>query len=111
MKKKPGVMVYFDLRKMLKLLPDNEKGKLFEAILDYGETGEEGELSDTLRIVWPLIKVRLDSDSLQYDKKVVKRKYASYSRWTKEHCEKTLSYEDWLETQGYDPDIYSPTQS
>ena len=36
MKKKPGVMVYFDLRGMVKLLPDAEKGKLFEAILEYG---------------------------------------------------------------------------
>ena len=111
MKKKPGVMVYFDLRKMLKLLPDAEKGKLFEAILDYGETGETGELTDTLQIVWPLIQNRLDTDSLQYDKKVVKRKYASYTRWTKEHQEIPLSYEDWLEVQGYDTEVYSPTVS
>jgi hypothetical protein len=111
MKKKPGVMVYFDLRRMVKLLSDAEKGKLFEAILDYGETGTVGELTDTLRIVWPLIQNRLDSDSLQYDKKVVKRKYASYTRWTKEHHEITLSYEDWLETQGYDLEVYSPPLS
>ena len=110
MKKKPGVMVYFDLRGMLKLLPDAEKGKLFEAILEYGETGSVGELTDTLRIVWPLIQRRLDSDSLQYDKKVVKRKYASYNRWAKEHNEKILSYEDWLAAEGYDMEIYSPAQ-
>ena len=107
MKKKPGVMVYFELRKMLKLLPDSEKGKLFEAILDYGETGKVGELTDTLQIVWPLIQNKLDTDSLQYDRKIVKRKYASYTRWTKEHCEQPLSYEDWLETQGYDLEVYS----
>ena len=34
MKKKPGVMVYFNLRGMLKLLSDAEKGRLFEAILE-----------------------------------------------------------------------------
>lgn len=111
MKKKPGVMVYFDLRGMLKLLPDAEKGKLFEAILEYGDTGKVGELTDTLRIVWPLIQRRLDVDSLQYDKKVVKRKYASYSRWTKEHNEPTLSYEDWLDAEGYDTEVYSPAGS
>lgn len=111
MKKKPGVMVYFDLRKMLKLLPDTEKGKLFEAILDYGETGKVGELTDTLRIVWPLIQHKLDKDSFEYDKKVVKRKYASYIRWSKQHNEPILSYEDWLDTEGYDIEVYSPAAS
>ena len=111
MKKKPGVMVYFDMRKMVKLLTDSDKGKLFEAILDYGETGQIGELTDTLRIIWPLVQNRLDIDSLQYDKKVVKKKYASYTRWTKEHNEIPLPYEDWLESQGYDTEVYYPTVS
>ena len=111
MKKKPGVMVYFDMRKMVKLLTDTDKGKLFEAILDYGETGQTGELTDTLKIVWPLIQDRLDKDSFQYDKKVVKKKYASYTRWTKEHNEIPLSYEAWLDTQGYDTEVYCPSVS
>ena len=34
MKKKPGVMVYFDMRRMVKLLTDEEKGKLFEAMYE-----------------------------------------------------------------------------
>ena len=106
MKKKPGVMVYFDLRGMLKLLPDAEKGKLFEVILEYGETGCVGELTDTLRIVWPLIQRRLDVDSLQYDKKVVKKKYAAYTRWANEHGETVMSYEIWLDAHGYDPECY-----
>ena len=106
MKKKPGVMVYFDLRGMLKLLPDAEKGKLFEAILEYGETGSVGELTDTLRIVWPLIQRRLDVDSLQYDKKLIKRKYAAYIRWANEHGEEAMIYEDWLDANGYDSEIY-----
>ena len=108
---KPGVMFYFDVRPCLKRLTNEEKGLLFEAILDYGETGCVGELTDTLRIVWPLIQNKLDTDSLQYDKKVVKRKYASYTRWSKEHQEIPLSYEDWLEAQGYDTEVYSPTAS
>ena len=106
MKKKPGVMVYFDLRGMLKLLPDAEKGKLFEAILEYGETGCVGELTDTLRIVWPLIQRRLDVDSLQYDKKVVKKKYAAYTRWASSHGEEVMSYEVWLDSHGYDLECY-----
>ena len=111
MKKKPGVMVYFDMRRMVKLLTDSEKGKLFEAILDYGETGTVGELTDTLRIIWPLVQHRLDTDSLQYDKKIAKRKYASHVRWTKEHNEPTLTYDVWLDTNGYDLEDYSPSAS
>ncbi len=106
MKKKPGVMIYFDMRRMVKLLTDEETGKLFEAILDYGETGCAGELTDTLRIVWPLIQQRLDIDSFQYDKKVVKKKYAAYTRWANEQKENVMSYAQWLEAKGYDPEVY-----
>ena len=102
MKKKPGVMIYFELRAMLKLLPDEEKGKLFEAILEYGETGCIRELSDTLRIVWPLIQNRLDSDSLRYNLVGLKRRYAAYVRWAKEHFEEPKSYADWISEKGYD---------
>ena len=106
MKKKPGVMIYFDMRRMVKLLTDEEKSKLFEAILDYGETGCTGELTDTLRIIWPLIQNRLDTDSFQYDKKVVKKKYAAYTRWANEQKENVMSDAQWLEAKGYDPEVY-----
>ena len=104
MKKKPGVMVYFDLRGMLKLLPDAEKGKLFEAILEYGETGSVGELTDTLRIVWPLIQNRLDKDSLRYTDVGTKRRYAAYVRWAKEHNEQPMEFRDWATSNGFQKD-------
>ena len=104
MKKKPGVMVYFDLRGMLKLLPDAEKGKLFEAILEYGETGSVGELTDTLRIVWPLIQNRLDKDSLRYTDVGTKRRYAAYVRWAKEHNERPMEFRDWSISNGFQRD-------
>ena len=104
MKKNPGVMIYFDMRRMVKLLTDEEKGKLFEAILDYGETGCVGELTDTLRIVWPLIQNRLDSDSLRYTEVGFKRKYAAYVRWAKEHHELPKDYSVWKRELGYETD-------
>lgn len=36
---KPGVMFYFEIRPCIKRLTLEEKGQLFEAILDYGEYG------------------------------------------------------------------------
>ena len=101
MKKKPGVMVYFELRGMLKLLSDAEKGKLFEAILEYGETGCVGELTDTLRVAWPLIQMRLDLDNTRYEFVTFKRKYAAYTRWAKEHGEVPKSFDDWMTDNGY----------
>ena len=101
MKKKPGVMVYFELRGMLKLLPDEEKGKLFEAILEYGETGNIGALSPTLKVAWPLIQMRLDMDNARYEFVTYKRKYAAYTRWAKEHAQQPQSFDEWMTQNGY----------
>lgn len=100
MKKKPGVMIYFELRAMVKLLPDAEKGKLFEAILDYAETGITPPLTDTLKIAWPLIKYQLDADNSRYEQQAIKRKYAAYVRWAKEHNELPKAFPYWLKEQG-----------
>ena len=104
MKKKPGVMVYFELRGMLKLLTDEEKGKLFEAILEYGETGCIPELSPTLHVAWPLIQMRLDADTDRYAYVGLKRRYAAYVRWAKEHAEEPAAFSDWVEQKGYTVD-------
>ena len=100
MKKKPGVMIYFELRGMLKLLTDQEKGRLFEAILTYGETGWVPELSPTLKVAWPLIQMRLDMDTERYAQVGMKRRYAAYVRWAKEHGQDPLLYSDWILQKG-----------
>ena len=107
MKKEPGVMVYFELRGMLKLLPDSEKGKLFEAILEYGETGCVGELTDTLRVAWPLIQMRLDMDNSRYELTVMKRRYAAYTRWAKEQGKEVKTFEEWSGIPVLDEAAYS----
>ena len=111
MKKKPGVMVYFELRGMLKLLSDAEKGQLFEAILTYGETGQVGELSSTLKVAWPLIQRRLDMDTDRYAEVGKKRRYAAYVRWAKEHNAEPAVYSDWLMQRGdtVEESNYDPT--
>jgi len=101
MKKKPGVMIYFELRGMLKLLPDAEKGQLFEAILEYGETGQLPELSPTLRVAWPLIQMRLDADTNRYTHVGMKRRYAAYVRWAKEHGEEPIAFSEWVDLNGH----------
>ena len=93
------------------MLTDAEKGKLFEAILEYGDSGSIPDLEGSLAVIWPLIRRRLDTDNIQYDKIVVKRKYAAYTRWAKQHGEEAESYESWLYNNGYDLEIHSPALS
>ena len=94
-KKQPGVMLYFDIRPSLKRLTTQEKGELFEAILDYGEFGVVPELDGLLGIAWDFIQPRLDRDRERYGARVIQRKYAAYSRHTKEKGGVPLSFEDW----------------
>ena len=77
---KPGVMFYFDVRPCIKRLDAAEKGRLFEAILDYGEFGVVPELDGALGVAWDFIQPKLDRDSGRYDRQVEQRQYAVYVR-------------------------------
>ena len=79
--KKPGVVVYFDLRPALRRLSDEEKGRLFDAILSYGETGEEQELDGAVAIAFDFVKPRIDADADAYSRKVERRQAAANARW------------------------------
>ena len=63
---KPGVMFYFNMRPSSKL-PDSERLRLYDAILDYSQTGEVPEFSGTLGVVWDYIQPTLDEDNARYE--------------------------------------------
>lgn len=92
---KPGVMFYFDVRKCLKRLSLEEKGRLFEAILDYGEFGAVPEVDGMLGIAWDFIQPRIDMDDERYTKQVEQKQYASYSREAKRRGASVISIEKW----------------
>ena len=96
MNDKPGVMIYFELKETLNRLSDADAGILFRAIMEYGATGREAELSDALLVLWPLIRMRLDIDDQRYRNTSYKRKYAVYVRWAKHHNQEVMAYDDWL---------------
>ena len=96
MKEKPGVMIYFEIASVLKLLSDEDAGKLFRAILEYGQTRTMPQLPESLQIVWPLIQLRLDNDHKHYHDVCSEKGYAAYVRWQKERQQEYLSREDWL---------------
>lgn len=83
MKQRPGVMVYFSIRPSLKRLTLEEKGALFEAILDYGQTGVLPDFDDVLGIAWDFIQPLIDADGEAYQAKCEKAKQAIETRWAK----------------------------
>ena len=100
---KPGVMFYFDIRPCIKRLEAEDCGKLFEAILDYGEFGILPEFEGILGVAWDFIQPKLDRDTAHYNIKVEKSQYAVYSRECKKNGTVALAFEDWKQFQIANP--------
>lgn len=84
-KRPPGVVLYFaEVRPLLALMSDAERGQILTAILDYAENDEERALSERLAAVWPFIKRMIDRDTETYRKKCEKAAKAVKARWEKE---------------------------
>jgi len=92
---KPGVMFYFEVRPCLKRLNLEEKGQLFEAILDYGEYGIEPSLEGMAGLAWDFLQPKLDRDATRYDRQIEQRQYAVYVRESKKKNMEPLSFDDW----------------
>lgn len=92
---KPGVMFYFDVRPCIKRLDINEKGRLFEAILDYGEFGIVPDLDGALGVAWDFIQPKLDRDAGRYDKQVEQKQYAVFSREVRKNGGNPVSFDEW----------------
>lgn len=86
-KGRPGVMMYFDVRPGLESLTTEEKGILFDAIMDYAELGILPEFaSPALRIAWGFIHPRIDSDAVRYENVRQRRRQAANKRWSTEEA-------------------------
>lgn len=97
---RPGIMLYFDILEPIRALPDADKGRLLVAMLEYGQTGKvpqfDGELGLTL--AWGFVKPKIDKDSEEYNKTVLKRQYATFCRDRKRKGEPEIAFEEWLMT-------------
>lgn len=102
MPQRPGVMLFFDVRPALKRLTIEERGQLFEAILDYGELGLLPDFEGGLGIVWDFIQPRIDQDAERYADKVLKNKYSAYVREAKKADIQPAEFETWRT----DPDSF-----
>ena len=95
MAQRPGVMFYFDLRPCLKRLTLEEKGRLFEAILNYAELGEVPELEGMCGVAWDFIQPRIDRDGEAYNRSILQKLYATYCREQKRAGETPLPFGQW----------------
>lgn len=83
-KRPPGVMLYFaEVRPLLALMTDEERGQILAAVFDYAEYDVAPELSARLSPVWPFFQQMIDRDAEAYQKKVEKATKAANARWEK----------------------------
>ena len=95
---RPGIMLYFDLLEPIKVLPDADKGRLLVAMLEYGQTGAVPVFDGMLALAWGFVKPKIDKDSEEYNRTVLKRQYATFCRDRKRKGEPDITFEEWLMT-------------
>lgn len=93
---RPGIMLYFDILEPLKVLPDADKGRLFVAILEYGQLGVVPEFEGMLAMAWGFIKPKLDRDGVAYENTTAQRKYAAFCKKRKALGLEKIEFEEWL---------------
>lgn len=92
---RPGVMIYFDTRKAINRLTHEQKGLLFDAIMDFAEFGTEPELDDLTGMCFDFIRSKIEWDAKKYEDTMWKRKYAAYVREANRNGEMACSFDDW----------------
>lgn len=94
----PGIKFYFDDIPSIEMLGD-EIGEFFLGCMKYGQTGEEPMFSGASRILWPMMKSKIDRDRKKYEDTC---KTNAYNRY-KGSCKGELLSQDEWEEQIYLP--------
>ena len=102
MAERPGIILYFDMVAPLKRLGYEDKGKLLEAMLEYGQYGVVPELDGVLPFIWDCIQPKLDADAKRYRKTVFQKTYSSYCAKEKKAGRVPMDFDDWCEKEGID---------
>lgn len=87
--KRESFVLYTKINEIVKKLTDAQKGKLFQAILDYQETGEVAEMETIVEVVFLPIKHDMDANAKKYDEVKKARSLAGKKgmekRWKKDN--------------------------
>lgn len=98
-KKRPGVMLYFDIGPSVERMDVTQKAALLDAILRYGEYGDDPDFHNDPRldVTWSFIKQRIDNDETAYAEKCEKARYSTYVREAEKNGKKAIAYDAWRE--------------
>ena len=96
----PGVMLYFDILEPIKVLPNEDKGRLLEAILEYGKFGIAPEFDGMLALAWGFVRPKIDRDREEYNRSVLRRQYATACRERKKKNQPEITFDEWINTIG-----------
>ena len=88
--KKESFVLYTKINEVVRELSDEQKGRLFQAILDYEETGEPPELDQLLRLVFIPIKQDLDRNSEKWEAQTKARSEAGKKGMASRYGKKIL---------------------
>ena len=103
MKKRPGVMLYFDRMTFLDRLDMTQRGELITAIIDYARDGAVPEINDPmLGMAWDVLRPVLDLDAERYEA-ICERNRRNGEQRKKKPVE--ASGFDWVPNTNTDTDI------
>lgn len=78
---KAYISLYYSYREQLEILPDDERGKLVIALLDYAQNGTIPELSGASMMAFAFIKSQIDRDAEKYEARCTKNRENIRKRW------------------------------
>ena len=85
MGKLPGIMMYFDFRPAIDKLSFEQLGRLFAAMLNYGEFGEVPEFADPeMSMAWGFVARYVDNDRKRYEAKCERARARALKRWERD---------------------------
>lgn len=93
---RPGIMIYFDILGPVRMLSDEDKGRLLVAMLEYGQNGIVPELEGPLGIVWSFVQPKIDRDEENYDASKLQRQYAAFCKKRKKIWMPRISFDEWV---------------
>ena len=95
MGKLPGIMMYFDFRPAIDKLSFEQLGRLFAAMLNYGEFGEVPEFTDPeMSMAWGFVARYVDNDRKRYEAKCERARARALKRWERDDEAEEVADED-----------------
>jgi hypothetical protein len=89
-------MIYFEILEPIKMLSDEDKGKLLVAMLEYGRDGIVPELDGALGIAWSFVYPLIDKDGQRYDEMKLQREYAAFCKKRKRIWMPKITFDEWV---------------